>query len=91
MRILERKDISGPVNCTAPNPVRNDEMTKILGEVLGRPTFMPAVPGFIIKIMMGEFGSILLKGQRVLPKRILNTGFRFRFPEMRDALLDLLS
>ena len=89
--LLEQKGIFGPVNCMAPNPVRNEEMTKILGEVLGRPTFMPAVPGFIIKIMMGEFGSILLKGQRVLPKRILNMGFRFRFPEMREALQDLLS
>ncbi|MDP6178379.1 MAG: TIGR01777 family oxidoreductase [Desulfatiglandales bacterium] len=89
--LLERKDISGPINCMAPNPVRNEEMTKILGEVLGSPTFMPAVPGFIIKIIMGEFGSILLKGRRVLPKRILNMGFCFRFPEMREAFQDLLS
>jgi uncharacterized protein (TIGR01777 family) len=88
--ILERKDISGPINCTSPNPVRNEEMTKILGEVLGKPTLMPAVPGFILKMMMGEFGSVLLKGQRVLPKRLLEMGFRFSFPDFREALKDLL-
>ena len=88
--LLERKDLSGPINCMAPNPVRNEALTNVLGEVLGKPTFMPAVPGFMMKIIMGEFGSMLLKGQKALPKRLLDTDFRFRFPEIRGALQDLL-
>ncbi len=88
--LLEHRDISGPVNCTAPDPVRNKDMTKILGDVLKKPTFMPAVPGFVLKMMMGEFGSVLLEGQKVLPKRLLKAGFRFDFPDLRGTLEDLL-
>ena len=83
--LLEQKDVSGPINCTAPNPVRNKEMAKILGEVLGKPTFVPAVPAFVIKMVMGESGSIFLKGQKALPARLLNLGFHFSFPEIRRA------
>jgi len=89
--VLERDDISGPINCTAPNPVRNKELTRITGEVMGKPTFMPAVPGFMIKMIMGEFGSIFLKGQKALPKRLSDTGFRFQYPEIKEALKDLLT
>ena len=91
LHLLERKDISGAINCTAPNPVRNEEMVKALGKALGRPTFMPAAPGFIIKMIMGEFGSVLLHGQKVLPKRLLNMNFHFRFPDIGGALKDLLT
>lgn len=88
--LINRKEFSGPVNCTSPYPVRNRELTKILGEVLGKPTFMPAVPGFMLRIIMGEFGNVLLKGQRVLPKKLLTLGYSFRFPLLKDALSDLL-
>ena len=88
--LLEEPDIAGPINCTSPNPVRNRELTKAIGEELGKPTFMPAVPTFAMKVILGEFGSILVKGQKVLPKRLLNKGFRFRFPEIKEALADLL-
>ena len=88
--LIGEQDISGPINCTAPHPIQNLELTKALGEALGKPTFMPAVPAFAMKIMMGEFGSILVKGQKVLPKRLLEMGFHFRFPEIRGALQDLL-
>jgi uncharacterized protein (TIGR01777 family) len=88
--LMERQDISGPIDCTAPYPVQNADLTKALGEALGKPTFMPAVPAFAMQMLMGEFGSILVKGQKVLPKRLLEKGFRFRFPEIRGALQDLL-
>ena len=88
--LLEQKNISGPINCTAPQPVRNREFTKALGKALGRPTFMPAVPGFVIKLKMGEFGSVLLNGQKVLPKRLLDMGFSFQFSNIDEALGDLL-
>ena len=88
--LIEQKKISGAVNCTAPNPVTNRELTHVLGEVLGKPTFMPAVPGFVMSLILGEFGSVLLKGQRVVPKKLLDAGFRFSFPDLRSALKDLL-
>lgn len=88
--VINQKNISGPINCTAPNPVRNEELTEVLGKVLGKPTFMPAVPGFMIKMIMGEFASVLLNGQKVLPKRLINMGFRFQYPELREALENLL-
>lgn len=90
MYLMEEQDISGPVNCMAPNPVTNGELTKALGEALKRPTFMPPVPAIAMKLIMGEFGSILVKGQKVLPKRLLDKGFHFRFPEIQGALKDLL-
>jgi uncharacterized protein (TIGR01777 family) len=87
--LLEHEDISGPVNCTSPEPVQNREMTKILGQALGKPTFMPAVPGFIIRAVLGEFGSVLLKGQRVIPQKLLAQGFLFRFPGLREAFKEI--
>lgn len=88
--LLEHKNLEGPINCTAPNPVRNREFTKILGQVLRKPTFMPAVPGFVLRLIKGEFGNVLLKGQRVQPQKLLENGFRFRFPNIKEALHDLL-
>ncbi|MGC1403890.1 MAG: TIGR01777 family oxidoreductase [Thermodesulfobacteriota bacterium] len=88
--LVRQKEVSGAVNCTSPFPVRNQELTKILGEVLRKPTFMPAVPGFMLKIIMGEFGNVLLKGQRVLPKKLLSLGYSFQFPHLKEALSDLL-
>jgi uncharacterized protein (TIGR01777 family) len=89
--LIEQKGISGPINCTAPQPVRNRDLTKILGEVLRKPTFLPAVPGFMLKIIMGEFGNVLLKGQKVLPKKLVSLGYSFRFPSIQAALADLLN
>ena len=88
--LIKEKKISDAVNCTAPNPVTNRELTQTLGEVLGKPTFMPAVPGVVMSLLLGEFGSVLLKGQRVVPKKLLDAGFRFSFADLGTALKDLL-
>ncbi len=88
--IEENRALEGPVNCTAPEPVRNREFTKTLGGVLGVPTFLPPVPGFMLRLMKGEFGSVILKGQRVLPRKLLQAGFRFRYPMLQEALTDIL-
>jgi uncharacterized protein len=87
--IKDHPEVTGPVNLTAPYPVRNLELTAALGRVLGRPTFMTA-PAFMVRLMMGEFGEVLLTGQKVLPKRLLDAGFEFQFPEIGQALQDLL-
>lgn len=88
--ILDKDDLMAAVNATAPNPVRNREFGKALGRALSRPAFMPA-PAFALKLVLGEMASILLEGQRVLPKKLLDTGYRFRFPELGPALSDLLA
>jgi len=85
------RTLNGPINGTAPHPVTNREFTKTLGRVLGRPTFMPAVPLVAIKLLFGEFGQVLLDSQRVLPTAALAAGFAFRFPELEPALRDVLS
>lgn len=84
--LLDNPSITGPVNCTSPNPVRNSELSKALSEALNRPYFMPKVPSFIIKTVMGEFGDILLKGQRVIPERLMKSGFEFSMPDIKKAL-----
>lgn len=83
--VFETPDISGPVNLTAPNPVTNKELGKALGKVLGRPSFVKT-PGFMLRLVLGEFGSVLLEGQRVIPAKLLKHGYRFRYPEISGAL-----
>ena len=87
--LMKHPEISGPVNFCAPNPVRNKDLAKALGKVLHRPSFMPA-PGFMIKLVLGEFGSVILEGQRVIPKRLLNSGFAFQYPEIDKALQSIV-
>jgi hypothetical protein len=89
---LERSDLHGPLNLTAPNPVTNEELARVLGSVLHRPSVTP-VPAPIIRMMLGKemADQTVLASQRVLPKRLIQAGFEFEFPLLRDALLHELS
>jgi uncharacterized protein (TIGR01777 family) len=87
--VKDHPEISGPVNFTSPHPVRNRELTQALGRVLGRPAFLPA-PGFMMRLVLGEFAEVVLTGQKVLPRRLLQAGFEFRFPFIDQAMEDLL-
>jgi uncharacterized protein (TIGR01777 family) len=87
--VMENPAIRGPVNFTAPEPVRNRELSKAIGKALHRPSFMPA-PGFMIKLVMGEFGSVILEGQRVVPTVLQHSGFSFVYPEIEGAVQNLL-
>jgi len=90
LHALERDEVEGPLNATAPNPVKNRAFSKALGRALGRPAITPT-PGFVLKLMLGEMAqALLLEGQKVLPSRAIATGYRFRFPEIHLALQDLL-
>ncbi|MCP4682189.1 MAG: TIGR01777 family protein [Desulfobacterales bacterium] len=89
--LINSDGVSGPVNCTAPHPVINSEMTGSLAKALNRSTFMPPVPGLMIRLIMGEFGSVLVKGQKVLPKELLGCGFQFKFSKFGDAIEDILT
>ena len=87
--VMENKEIRGPVNFCAPHPVRNRDLAKALGKVLGRPSVMPA-PAFMIRMVMGEMGTALLASQRVVPDKLLSHGFNFQYPEIQDALKNLI-
>ncbi len=80
---------AGPVNLTAPEPVRNAEFTAVLGKVLHRPAFLP-VPEIALRLLFGEMSTVLLASQRVLPSALLQLGFQFRFPTLEPALRNLL-
>jgi len=81
--------LAGPLNGLSPFPVRNRDFTRILGNTLRRPAFL-AVPHVVLKTALREQASLLLDSERALPKRALETGFRFRFPYLEDALRDVL-
>ncbi|MFC1845318.1 TIGR01777 family oxidoreductase [Thermodesulfobacteriota bacterium] len=83
--LMENKTISGPVNCTSPHPVTNREMTKALGRALHRPLILPPVPAFLLKAILGEFSHVFVKGQKVIPGKLLENGFVFEFPEIEKA------
>ncbi|PKN37923.1 MAG: TIGR01777 family protein [Deltaproteobacteria bacterium HGW-Deltaproteobacteria-2] len=87
--LLKHPEINGAVNLCSPKPVRNADLGKAIGKVLHRPSFMPS-PGFMIKLILGEFGSVLLKGQRVIPRRLLDAGFKFRYPNIEEALRGII-
>ena len=87
--VAERERIEGPVNFVSPEPIRNTALAKEIGSVLGRPSFFRA-PKFMIKLVLGELGSVILEGQKVVPGKLLETGFSFRFPNLRPALESLV-
>jgi hypothetical protein len=90
MAILDNPSLRGPLNLTAPNPVRNLDFTKALGNALHRPTIFP-VPAFILKTILGEMGeSLLLSSQRALPDRLSRASFHFAFPDLEAALAHVL-
>jgi uncharacterized protein len=89
MFIVAYPDLEGIFNFTAPEPVRNAGFTKSLGNILNRPAIMPA-PAFLIKLLAGEFGDTLLTSCRAIPERLLSVGYEFKYPEVTDALKDIV-
>lgn len=87
--LLKHPEIKGAINLCSPQPVRNADLGKAIGRVLHRPSFLPA-PGFMIKLILGEFGSVLLEGQRVIPRRLLDAGFKFKYPDIENALKNII-
>lgn len=87
--VAENPAVEGPVNFCSPEPVTNKNLAEEIGKILHRPSFIPA-PGLVIRLALGEFGSVILKGQRILPRKLINHGFQFSFSSVRSALTDLL-
>ncbi|GAB2225095.1 hypothetical protein Droror1_Dr00005881 [Drosera rotundifolia] len=87
---LSNPSYKGVINGTAPNPVRLGEMCDHLGNVLGRPSWLP-VPDFALKAVLGEGAIVVLEGQKVLPERATELGFSYKYPFVKDALKAILS
>jgi len=87
--VFNNQDIHGPINCCAPHPVRNRDLARALGDVLKRPSLF-RTPAFVLRLVLGEFGSVILEGQRVIPSRLLRYSFAFKYPEIRGALREVI-
>ena len=88
--IIDNENISGPVNIVSPGPVTNKEFTKMLGKILDRPTLL-GVPRCILRLILGEFAKeVLLTSIRAEPKKLIESGFKFKYPELEAALETIL-
>jgi len=84
--LLSRPDLTGAFNITSPNPVSQEQFARILAKTLHRPLLLK-IPARIIQVLLGEMGDcLLLKGQRVIPKRLIMEGYQFAYPQCADAL-----
>jgi len=87
--LLERDDLSGPFNASAPNPVTNAEFTRALAGQLNRPAVLPA-PAIALKLAFGEMSRLLLTGAKMLPKRLEDAGFEFEYQTLEPALAEIV-
>ena len=87
--LLNHETLNGAFNLVSPYPVRNDQFSALLGEILHRPSFM-RVPAGVVRLLMGESAILVLGGQRAIPQRLEDAGFEFRYTELKPALEDVL-
>jgi len=87
--LIAHDDVNGPVNICAPNAITQYEFAKALGQRLKRPVFWP-LPTVMVKLFLGELGTALLSSQRVVPARLRDQGFSFRYPDIQTALDDII-
>jgi uncharacterized protein (TIGR01777 family) len=88
--LLETPQMSGAFNLTSPQPVMNAEFGKTLGQVMKRPYWFPT-PGFALKLVLGEMSTLVLDGQRVIPRRLQEAGFLFEYSDLHSALENILT
>ena len=87
---LKRPELEGTFNATAPNPVRMEQFSQTLGDVMNRPSWLP-VPEFALDLLLGEGAKVVLEGQQVLPKKTQAAGFQYQYPELKSALTEIVS
>ncbi|MEH2294343.1 thylakoid membrane protein ThyD [Nostoc sp.] len=90
LQALTKPEIEGVYNATAPNPVRMADLSQTLGRVMNRPSWLP-VPAFAIEALLGDGAIVVLEGQQVIPKRTVETGFEYKYPNLQSALTQILS
>lgn len=87
---IENDACNGVVNAVAPYSVTNEEMTAYMAKILRRPFFLPAIPAVALRLLFGAFAAELLADHNVLPQKLTESGFSFTYPQVEDALKDLL-
>ena len=90
LQAVEDNNLNGPYNVAAPEHANQNTMIKKIGKALNRPTFLPPVPQFLIKMVMGEMSTVVTDGSRVSNQKLIDAGFEFEFPKLQEALNDLL-
>jgi uncharacterized protein len=90
VQALTKPEIEGVYNATAPKPVRMADLSQALGRVMNRPSWLP-VPAFAIEALLGDGAIVVLEGQQVIPKRTVETGFEYKYPNLQSALTEILS
>jgi len=90
VKAIEDDTMSGVYNATGPYAVTNAELTQAIAKTLSKPLWLPAVPAFVLKIVLGEMADMVLEGSKVSSKKIQQTGFQFQFPDLNQALENLL-
>ena len=85
-KAIQDGDINGTYNAVAPEHVTNDQITHQLAKTLSRPYFFPNVPAFVLKILFGEMGALMLQGSRVSAQKIQGEGFQFKYPNIISAI-----
>jgi uncharacterized protein len=88
MHAIQQGDLRGPLNAASPVPIRNQQFTRAMGEVLKRPAFF-SVPAFCLKTLLREESSLVLNSQRVIPEIALKSGYTFEYPDIRSALRNI--
>lgn len=88
LHCLHHQEITGALNLTSPAPVNMDELGRSIGKVMGRPHWLP-VPSWALKLLLGEMSDLLLKGQKVFPKRAIETHYNFKYASIESALQNL--
>jgi uncharacterized protein (TIGR01777 family) len=89
VQALTNPQLEGVYNATAPNPVRMNDLSQTMGQVMNRPSWLP-VPAFALEALLGDGAIVVLEGQQVLPKRTLEAGIKYQYPNLQPALQDIL-
>lgn len=86
---LQQETVQGAYNAVAPSPVTNKELTQKIAKTLKRPLFLPPIPGFILKLMLGEMADLVLEGIKASPDKIKQSGFEFKYTAVEEALEEI--
>ncbi|MBD2388085.1 thylakoid membrane protein ThyD [Cylindrospermum sp. FACHB-282] len=89
LEALTKPEMAGVYNATAPNPVRMTELSQTMGKVMHRPSWLP-VPAVALEVLLGDGAIVVLEGQQVLPKRTLESGFKYQYPNLPSALTQII-
>lgn len=84
--VIEHQNLQGPINGCSPEAITNKVLSREVADYFNKPFFMPNVPQFVLRILLGEMGNLALVGNRVYPKKILDAGFKFKYPTFSETL-----